>query len=127
VRIVAPFDIRCNCIQKEQGISAKEAEHFISSYGRLRLKLIESIFKVKISDPELYDLQLNTAELSPEDAADILVTTISAKSKYSECTVSDLAWSATVKKVALTIKQELIPGFWQVIEASPGEAGQVVI
>jgi len=127
VRIVAPFDTRCRCIQEEQGISAKEAEHFVSSYGRLRRKLIESIFKVKIADPELYDLQLNTAELTPEDAADILATAINAKSKNDECTVSDLAWSATVKKVALTIKQELTPGFWQVIEATPGETGQVVI
>ncbi len=127
VRIVAPFHLRCENIEKVQGISSKEAEHFVSSYGRLRRDLIESIFKVNISDPELYDLQLNSAEISLEDCADILATAIGAKAKSKECSTFDLAWMATVKKVALKIKKELNPGFWQVIEAGPGETGQVII
>ena len=129
IRIVAPFKLRVEQIQKVLAMSHGEAENYVRSYGQRRRNLMESIFKVDLSDPELYDIQLNTAELTVEDAADILATGISAKTKSldQEQSLKDLAWEAQVKKANLAIKNVLDLDLLQQIEVRSKEEGQVVI
>ncbi len=129
VRIVAPIEQRIQRIQRARNISHEEAKHFVNNYGRLRRNLIESIFKIDLSNSNLYDLQINTHQLSAESAAEILATAIQAKSKSVDEKKSrkSLTWEALIKEVKVNIKKELNPGLWQQIDAESGEEGLVVI
>lgn len=129
VRIVAPFELRVSRIQNQLTMNHEQAEHYVSRYGRRRRNLIESIFKVNLNDPELYDIQLNTAELSADDAAGILIATVSAKTKSfdQELSLKELVWEAKIKKINMLIKNELDSGILQQINVTSDSEGQVVL
>ena len=129
IRIIAPFNLRVKRIQDKHQCSLEQAESFVSSYGRHRRNLIQSIFNVDLSDPELYDMQLNTADFSIETASQIVVEGL--KAKMAECKkrppFEELAWLTQVKRVGLEIKKELDPALWQQVHTQSGGPGEVVL
>jgi cytidylate kinase len=69
VRLVAPFDQRVRHVRQYYQLSREAAEKFVVRTDRARRRYVKRHFRVKIDDPLIYDLTINTGRLSFEDAA----------------------------------------------------------
>ncbi|MEM1928728.1 MAG: cytidylate kinase family protein, partial [Thermofilaceae archaeon] len=59
-------------VAKRRGISLEEAEREVEVSDEDRRRLVEKLFEKSITDPSLYDLMVNTTELTYEDVARLL-------------------------------------------------------
>lgn len=69
VRVIAPAAMRAERIARIHSISLESAQAQIEASDDYRRKYLKRFYQVRWDDPELYDLVLNTAHLSPEKAA----------------------------------------------------------
>lgn len=72
VFLYADKKVRVERVAKRRGLSLEEAEREIEESDEDRRRLVEKLFKRSFMDPSLYDLILNTTELSYEDVARLL-------------------------------------------------------
>ncbi len=72
VRIIAPEDLRARRIAEKKGVPLEQAREFVEKYGRRRRALLESIYQRDITDPVLFDLVLNTAEITAPEALGLI-------------------------------------------------------
>lgn len=79
VRVIAPLDVRIARLAAALGIKHSEAEAAIAETDRQRAQFVEENFDQSDSNPLLYDLTLNTAEIAPETAADLVVRAVTAR------------------------------------------------
>ncbi|BBO70520.1 cytidylate kinase [Desulfosarcina alkanivorans] len=69
VRIIAPFEMRVNCVAEAYGVSKKEAKRHVLRTESDRQAFIRKYFHSDIADPANYDMVLNAGSLSVESAA----------------------------------------------------------
>ncbi len=72
VYLVAPLPMRIRQVCQIRGCSAAEAGRYIRDTDKGRRDLIKSSFNHMIGDPHLYDLVINRAHTSEEDAAELI-------------------------------------------------------
>jgi cytidylate kinase len=73
VRLVAPFNQRLSHLQRELGLSRAAAERKLCEIERQRRAFVLDHFHKDPADPDNYDLLLNTARLSVDDCADMII------------------------------------------------------
>jgi cytidylate kinase len=108
-RILAPKDLRRQRIAQKKGISMEDAAEYLSHYDKRRRALVESVFDRDLSDFSLYDLILNTANLSAESCALLICQ---AKDELGESTSQQafkdrMAGMALAKRVESELKRQI--------------------
>jgi cytidylate kinase len=76
VRIIAPLEMRVNCVADNYRISKKEAKLRVMRTESDRRAFIRKYFHSDISDPTNYDMVLNTGTLSIDSAAAAICSSI---------------------------------------------------
>jgi cytidylate kinase len=79
VRFIAPFDKRVLRVMKNRNCTGAEAEGYIIKTDSDRAAFIKKYFNEDITDPANYDLVVNTAILSCEEAADMVKKAFQSK------------------------------------------------
>jgi len=82
VRVVAPMPCRVARLVQREGLPKSEAQRLLATQEQLRAKYVRQSFNADVGDPNHYDLTINTAELSPEDAADVILIAARRKSRH---------------------------------------------
>lgn len=82
VRISAPYRVRVDRAVKYEKISREEAVQIIKEVDERRKEYIRQYFGRNISNPNYYDLVINTANISIEDTAEHVV--LALKNKFPE-------------------------------------------
>jgi cytidylate kinase len=76
VRIIAPFQVRADRIASRHQISVECARSRIEASDHYRQRYLQRFYQVRCNDPELYDLTINTARISPAETAALLVNCV---------------------------------------------------
>lgn len=76
VRIVAPRDLRLKRVQEREKVSAEEAEQRVYQRDVTDVAWIKRYFGLDAHAPELFDLTVNTARVTPEFAVDLIMETM---------------------------------------------------
>lgn len=101
VRIIAKLEDRIKLVMSKEDISRKEAIKFLEKLDEERVKWGQYFYGMDTCDPQLYDLVVNIAKLSPDDAVDIIHSTVNLKTfettPASQQMVEDLYLAALVK------------------------------
>lgn len=79
VRIYAPEKIRAERVKQKQHISIEAAKAQIEASDQSRRKYLKRFYNVKLSDPDLYDIAINTANYTAEAAAEIILLALRRK------------------------------------------------
>jgi len=96
VRIIAPMEKRVKRMVEVEGFDEKQAARFLRQADQDSFGYIHTFFHVNWDDPFLYDLILNTANLSLEAAVKILTDTalspdITGKERLAQEKLGDMA------------------------------------
>jgi cytidylate kinase len=73
VFVTAPPEARARRLAQDRGIEQKEAEREIRDADKSRADYLRRSYDVDREDPTQYDIVVNTAALSPDEAARIVV------------------------------------------------------
>jgi cytidylate kinase len=73
VRLIAPADLRAERLRRRHQISLESAQAQVEARDHYRRNYLKRFYHIDWDDPELYDLILNTARFSPEEAAQHIV------------------------------------------------------
>ncbi len=76
VRTVAPVELRVARIAERHHISLAAAHAQISASDRQRRLFLKRFYNIDGNDPQLYDLVINTARMSAENACDLICTAL---------------------------------------------------
>jgi len=79
VRIVAPFLVRAGYTAQYEGYTIYEARERMQQFDKERKDFIKEYFGKDPSNANYYDLVINTAELKPEIAAEVILTAFKKK------------------------------------------------
>lgn len=79
VRIVAPFLVRAGYTAQYEGYTIYEARERMQKFDKERKDFIKEYFGKDQSNANYYDLVINTEELKPEAAAEVIVTAFKKK------------------------------------------------
>ncbi len=79
VRIIAPFEVRVQRVAAKEGLTEAAARTEVENADRQRAAFIRRHFQKKVDDPLDFDLIINTAELSAEAAAEIVLLALKQK------------------------------------------------
>ena len=72
VKIVAPFDLRCQRVMESRELDAESAEKLVEQHDQWRNDYLRNYHKVDWEDPLLYHLTINTDKLDVEDAVEMV-------------------------------------------------------
>jgi cytidylate kinase len=78
IRVIAPSGLRIERVSERQSISREQASAQVEASDRRRRNYIKRFYQVHWDDPNLYDLVINTAHLSPPVAAQLIAKTIAS-------------------------------------------------
>jgi cytidylate kinase len=76
VRVIAPVPLRVERVAHRSGVSLEAAHAQVEASDRYHMNYFKRYYKMPWDGPGLYDLVINTAKLTPEDAADIICTVL---------------------------------------------------
>jgi cytidylate kinase len=76
VRLIAPLDARIEHVIKDRGLDKKQAKAEIQKTDNQRKEYIRSHFHKDLTDPHNFDLLINCARVTPEDASEIIATAV---------------------------------------------------
>jgi cytidylate kinase len=76
VRLMAPMEYRVRRMCDRLGMSDSTARHHIETTDRDRSKFVQQHFQRDVADLNLYDVVVNTAGFSTEQAAEIVVSAL---------------------------------------------------
>ena len=79
VRLVAPVEARIRRIAAKAGLSQEAARVAVERMDRERVQLVHRHFGHDVTDPLSHDLIINTAAMSVESAAEIVLTALQRK------------------------------------------------
>jgi len=79
VRMVAPIEVRIRRIADKARLSMKAARVEVERIDRERVKLVRRHFGHDVTDPLSHDLIINTAAISVEAAAEVVLTALQRK------------------------------------------------
>jgi len=84
VRIVAPVDLRIKRVQKREGITEQEALQRVAWRDRTDVEWIKRYFDLDSHEPGLYDLLINTRNITPQVAAGMILDAFKAMPKKAK-------------------------------------------
>jgi osmotically-inducible protein OsmY len=96
VRIVAPLETRVERFAERHGVSRDEAREYVVRHTQQRRALIQNIYNVNLADWALYDLIVNTKDMTADDGAHILTAAVEKMQPVSE----EAALKARLKRLA---------------------------
>lgn len=73
VRVVAPLEKRVTTVAQFDGLPIDAARDRVHGRDRAAASYVRQYYNVDIADPSLYDIVINTAQLSWEAAADVIM------------------------------------------------------
>ena len=73
VRTTAPIAVRVPRIAEREGLSPEKAKERVEESDKARRDFHRKYFKINPADPDFYDIVINTAHISEEDAAELIV------------------------------------------------------
>ena len=73
VKIIAPFQARCQRIMESQEMSLDAAEELVEQHDRWRQLYLKNYHNADWDDLLLYHLTINTGKMDAEDAVDLMV------------------------------------------------------
>lgn len=79
VRVVAPLPVRARRVADRSGLPLAEAEERARRIDAQRRRYIRHHFACEPSDPDLYDLQINTGSIGLEEAADLIYRVVTRR------------------------------------------------
>ena len=77
VRVVAPLEIRIQNVARAYNVSAEKARKRVIGRESRRSAFIRKSYNADISDPENYDLTINTGRMSIESAVEAVIAAVS--------------------------------------------------
>jgi len=80
VRLIAPFDLRCERIKKLQGVSDEQAKELVEQHDRWRQLYLRNYHDADWDDLLLYHFTINTGRVDPDEAVDMIVRYAQQKS-----------------------------------------------
>jgi cytidylate kinase len=81
VRIVAPLKARIAYVVLREGLDAAKAQARIREKDRDRAAFMQTLIERRVDDPELYDLAINTAVLSLDQAVELICLALQDKAQ----------------------------------------------
>ena len=126
VRLIAPLEVRLQRIMAQENLERAAARKRLSREDQDRAGYILANYNANWDDQSLYDLILNTGDLTDAQAVDILMSAL--KDKESLATpaarehLADLALAAQIKAKVATDSRVSVP----TLEVSP-QAGTMVV
>ena len=79
VRVIAPLELRIQRVASGGAVPLREAATLIAATDRQRSQFIRDNFQQSDSNPLLYDLVINTSELTLETTADLIIHAATAR------------------------------------------------
>jgi CMP/dCMP kinase len=76
VRIHAPQELRIKRLQAQEGLMQEEARNIIRERDLSDVEWIKRYFGLDSHEPTLFDLVINTAKYTPDDAADLIINAL---------------------------------------------------
>ncbi|HEX6534703.1 MAG TPA: cytidylate kinase-like family protein [Gemmatimonadaceae bacterium] len=76
VRVTAPFHVRVHRVASRTGVSARQAADDVRRRDWDRKHYLERYYRQDTNDPNLYDMQINTATIPLETAARMVVSLV---------------------------------------------------
>jgi len=76
VRLFAPFEERVTVISQRLGISRKEAAQWVEKTDGERVRFVKEHFHIDSTDPQHYDLMVNSSRFTVPDCADLVVDAV---------------------------------------------------
>ena len=76
VRVVAPLEIRIQCVARAYKVSAENARKRVIARESRRAAFVRKSYNADISDPENYDLTINTGRMPIETALEVVVAAV---------------------------------------------------
>lgn len=73
VRVVAPLPCRMARLVQREGLSRLAAERILTRSDQVRARFVRRAFDADIDAPCHYDVTINTAELTTDDAAEVVI------------------------------------------------------
>jgi cytidylate kinase len=86
VRMIAPVGLRVERLASRLGISAEAARAQIFTSDRYHQQYFKHFYKIPWDGPGLYDLTINTAKMTPNDAADIICAAVGKRECHETTT-----------------------------------------
>ena len=84
VRIVAPPEVRIKRVQQREGITEEEARQRVDWRDRTDVEWIKRYFDLDSHEPGLYDLLINTRNITPQVAAGMILDAFKAMPKKAK-------------------------------------------
>jgi len=81
VLVVAPLDLRIKRVMESYGLDAESANEKITRYDTNRREFIKKYFKADLENPVHYDMTVNTANISHESAAALVIQALALKNR----------------------------------------------
>ena len=72
VKLIAPFDLRCERIKKLQGVSDEQAKELVEQHDRWRQLYLRNYHDADWDDLLLYHFTINTGRVDPDEAVDMI-------------------------------------------------------
>jgi cytidylate kinase len=82
VRVVAPFELRCQRLMQWKGYDEKNAGLQITTQDKERRDFLQYHFRCRPEDPCAYDVVINTGHVGLEAATDMLIQLAKAKLQF---------------------------------------------
>lgn len=119
-RIVAPKPLRVERIMALKGLSQEEAQEYVSRHDEQRRALIQSVFRVDLSDWSLYDLVINTAGVSQQAAAEVIARGVELLPAPAdpEALARNLKDLAFAKRVESALKRRILTSGYHDIQVT---------
>ncbi len=76
VRIIAPFETRCERIMKAREVDFESAKDLVQQHDRWRKLYLRNYHNADWDDPLLYHLTVNSGKVKIEDAVDLIVHSV---------------------------------------------------
>jgi len=78
VRILAPLALRVKRLQERESLTQEEAQKRIRERDLSDVEWIKRYFGLDSHEPSLFDIIINTAKYTPENAADLIIKALAA-------------------------------------------------
>lgn len=119
VRIVAPLELRVAYVARREGLTEQDARDRIQDKDSARKRYVESAYHIRFGEPEQYDLVINTATLSLDDAVDLAYLALERKARRLDMPETELGPGAGLQRYAGATADVPLPEG----AAEPGQSG----
>ncbi|MCA1905958.1 MAG: cytidylate kinase family protein [Desulfarculus sp.] len=129
VRVVAPSEVRVERVARRMNLSLEDAREFVRKFDHERRVLLEAVFEYDLFDWKNFDLVINTAALTVEDAADMIVLAAERLApRYDQAKMAAVLGNlAFAKRVESAVKKQVETLYSQDIVVTADDQGVVVL